>query len=820
MHLQWKQIIKKGFWALLSLSISAFILIAGIVIYFELQLPNVSMLKDVEMQVPLKIYTSDGKLIGEYGFERRNPVPLNQIPKQLVQAVLATEDQRYYDHPGVDIYGLIRSAIKLITTGHKVEGGSTITMQVARNFFLTHRKTFTYKLKDILLAIKIDNEFSKDKVLELYLNKIYLGNHAYGVAAAAEVYFGKPLNQLTLPELATLAGLPKAPSALNPIANPIAAKDRRDHVLDRLYSLGYINKATYEAAVATPMTSSYHGQRIQVYAPYVAEMVRDAAVEHYGDAAYTMGLNIYTTINSNLQHDANRAFRSALLSYDQRHGYRGPSGNLGAYKNVLTLTDWAAYLSTIPTINHLYPAAVTKVAARSVEAVTANGQIVTIPWQGLSWARKAIGKNGLGPVPTNASDILKVGDVIRVHKLVGNIWQLAQVPEVEGAFVALNPHDGAILGLVGGFDFHRSKFNRVTQAYLQPGSSFKPFFYSAALDKGYTLASLINDAPISIWDPGKNGWWKPQDDTDQFLGPTRLRVALAQSVNIVAIKLLRNIGVNYAINYASRFGFNPEQLPHELSLALGTVNLTPLEMATGYAVFANGGFKVMPFLIDHITNIEGQTIYQAQPKVACESCIMQNNQNPSIPNPNTPPANQIAPETVPPQIIYLMTSALHSVIENGTGWRARMLHRADLAGKTGTTNDEMDAWFSGFNSDIEATAWVGFDQPKSLHEYGAQAAQPMWIDFMRLALAGKPEATMPQPPDIITARIDATTGLLAPDSDTNAMYEFFRKGTVPTAFSASAPPSMNDNSMDGSTPPGTGPINKNGGGSGWLQPLF
>jgi penicillin-binding protein 1A len=765
-----------------SLVLTVIIIGIGILVYLETELPDTNVLPP--LQVPLKVYTKDGKLIGEFGAERRNPIPIAQVPQQLINAFLATEDQRFYEHIGVDPLGLLRAAVQLITTGTKSQGGSTITMQVARNYFLSSKKTYARKVEEILLAIKIDSEFSKEKILELYLNKIYFGSRAYGIAAAAQVYYGKPLNQLTLPELAMLAGLPKAPSTINPIANPIGAKIRRDHVLQRMFEHGYIDKQTYDMAVNTPVATIYHGEKIQVSAPYVAQMVTDAMLAHYGEEAATASLKIYTTIDSKTQIAANNALRDTLLQYDQRHGYRGPKQNLG--HNLHHVNDWLQTIAKIPTVNGLQAAVVTKIMKLSAQATFANGENILIPWQGLRWARHEISDKFVGSTPKEASDILKVGDVIRIMKLADGSWSLAQIPQVEGALVALSPQNGAILALVGGFDYTRSNYNRVTQAERQPGSSFKPFVYAAALDRGFTLATTINDAPFVMYDASLGGLWRPQNDDHKFNGPTRLRIALSKSMNLVAIRLLQSIGINYTVHYASRFGFDPKQLPHSLSLALGTALVSPLQMATGYAVFANGGYHVDPYLIDHIVNgTTSKIVYQAHPKIACLSCIELTNALAGNSSLIAPPEQQAA-RVVSPQTAYLMTSALQDVILHGTGSSAISLNRPDLAGKTGTSNSLMDAWFSGFNGDIVATAWVGYDYPRSLDEFASKAALPMWINFMQSFLQGKPENTMSQPPNIVTARIDPRTGLLASDGEPG-IFEIFRRDNVPREV---APPTM------------------------------
>jgi len=755
-----------------SLLITVTILGSFTYLYLNSQLPDVQALKDVQLPIPLRVYTSDGQLLAEFGEISRTPVPYNKVPPLLVKAILATEDQRFFEHSGVDIFGLLRAAGELIITGTKSQGGSTITMQVARNFYLTRKKTFMRKLTEIMLAMKIERKLTKEQILELYLNKIYLGNRAYGVDAAAQVYYGKPLNQLTLPEIAVIAGLPKAPSTINPIANPIAAKDRRDHVLTRMHDLGEIDNKTYQAAMNAPLTAAYHGPVIPVHAPYVAEMVRDMMVTSFADDAYTKGYSVYTTVSSQQQQAANKALRDALMAYDQRHGYRGAERNIGNY-SAAKIPKWEAILERIPTVNHLQPAAVTHVGDKSITVLLNDASQVMIPWQGLAWA-KPQQKNGWpGQAPKSAHDIVKVGDIIRVEQQ-NNSWQLSQVPKIEGALVALSPQTGAITALVGGFDFRKSKFNRVTQAQRQPGSGFKPFIYAAALAKGFTLASEFTNAPLVFTVPGQDKLWRPQNDDHSFGGPTRLREALTHSLNLVSVRVLQAIGVPYAISYVERFGFEQKQLPENLTLALGTADVTPLQMARGFAVFANGGYRINPYVIDHITNNQGQVVYQAQPKMACVNNCSDANED------SSQGSGQYAPRAIPAQIAYLMTSALQSVTKNGTGYLVdQQLERTDLAGKTGTTNDNIDTWFTGFNSDIAVSTWVGFDQPASIHEFSWRAALPMWIDFMKVALAGKPEHTMAMPDGIVTAQIDSVTGLLAAPGDPNAMTEYFRSDTVP-----------------------------------------
>lgn len=760
--------------------ISCTVIVIGVLYYMEFELPDIDALNTVQLQVPLQIYTHDNKLIATFGEKLRIPVPYDHIPQPLIQAVLATEDQRYFQHSGVDLQGLGRAALQLIVTGKKLQGGSTITMQVARSFYLTRNKTFGRKLREILLAIKIEHKLKKEKILELYLNKSFLGNRAYGVEAAAQVYYGKHLNQLSVDEYAMLAGLPKAPSKLNPLANPLAAQKRRDHVLSRMHDQGYIDTDTYNKAINAPLNASYHDLQTEIKAPYVAELVREQLEQMYGDSIYTDGFKVYTTLDSHLQHIAELAVRDNLLAYDQRHGYRGASSNLGI-PDINNMDSWEQRLRKIPTINSLEAAAVVEMTDKTVSVLRANGDMVIIPWSGLSWARKQVSADYLGPRPRRAEQIVHLGDIVRIMSTPDG-YRLVQIPKVEGSLVALSPQNGAILAMIGGFDYQISKFNRATNAQRQPGSSFKPFIYSAALEKGFTLATVINDAPIVIENPNDNSLWRPQNDTHKFYGPTRLRTAIIESRNLVSIRLLALIGVSYAIDYLHRFGFVQAQLPPGLSLALGTALVTPLQMAQAYAVFANGGMRITPFVIDTIRNSQDQVIYQAKPLAICNS--------------DCDKATAIAPRVLSPQNAFLITSALHDVIQRGTAKLAKNLGRNDLAGKTGTTNNQVDAWFAGFNPDIVAVAWVGFDQPQSLHEFGAQAALPMWMQFIESALKGKPEHTIDQPPNVVSIRIDPMTGRRASSSDPVAMFEYFMKPYLPEGRSSDENDTSDDASSD------------------------
>lgn len=769
---------KSGLWTLLSLLFLIITVVVVLYAYAQSQLPDVAALKTIELQVPLQIFTKDGLLIQEYGEKRRIPIPYDQIPPTLVHAVLATEDQRFFDHPGVDILGLGRAAVSMIQTHRKSQGGSTITMQVARNFFLNSKKTFLRKFNEIMLAIKIDQELSKEKILELYLNQIYLGNRAYGVGAAAKVYYGKSLQELNIAQLAMIAGLPQAPSTHNPIINPIAAKKRRDHVLERLYEERYISKEQYEEALSQPLTEYYHGTHPQVHAPYVAEMIRQSLVEHFGQEAYTRGYKVYTTIDSRLQTTANEVTEKHLLAYDRRHGYRGPIGKIPPFEPMSVRQQ---KLRHYPAVGDLQPVVIMTVDQRSATAMNQKNDTITIPWEGISWARPEHGKGYVGRAPTNAHTVLAVGDVVYV-KCEQSHCLLSQNPDAEIALVALNPNDGGITALVGGFNFEKSKFNRATQSERQPGSSFKPFLYAAALDKGYTLATIINDAPIVIRDPSQPEW-RPHNDNLKFGGPTRLKTALTLSRNLVSIRILDDIGVEYTIDYASRFGFRKETFPHTLSLALGTLSVTPIDLTAAYAIFANGGYRIEPYLIDHISNTKGRILLQAKPTQAPHDGA-------------DPQETLLAPRVISAETAFLMNSALQNVIQHGTASAARVLNRQDIAGKTGTTNDQMDAWFAGYNRDLVVTAWIGFDTPTPLHEYAAGLALPVWIDFMKIALHGKPEHSLSMPPRIISLGINPDNGLRARPNQVNTITEYFMENVLPPMDEEQTPRSGNPHNTE------------------------
>jgi len=750
------------FYLLLLASIGVAVVAALLYVKIEPQLPSIEVLKEVQLQEPLRIYSSDRKLLAEFGEKRRTPVEISQVPDAMVQAFLAAEDDRFFTHSGVDFQGLLRAAVELVRTGKKRQGGSTITMQVARNFFLSSEKTYLRKLTEILLAYKIEGSLSKEEILELYLNKIYLGQRAYGVEAAAQVYYGMSIADLSVARMAMIAALPKAPSRINPVSNPEAALERRNYILGRMHQLGYLDRAAYEAAVAEPDGARVHRVQAEANAAYVAEMVRNEMVERYGVSAYTSGYEVITTIDVPRQAAATRALRKDLLDYSKRHGYRGAEASLNitdipAEKRAELLQDYVE-------VGGLEPAIVTRVNEKSIEVLLKNNETVSIGWEGLSWARAYRSANSMGPAPKQAGDVVAAGDVVRVSGS-GDVRELAQIPVVEGALVSLRPTDGAIQALVGGFDFNRSKFNRAIQAKRQPGSSFKPIIYSAALEKGFTTASIINDAPVVFDDAELESTWRPENYSGQFFGPTRLREALYRSRNLVSIR------------YAENFGFSSGELPHDLTLALGSASVTPLQMARAYAVLANGGYLIEPYLIRSVHNAGGEVVFMADSPVVCKDC-------PEVLDEiNTGMQKQVnlARQTLSPQNVWLMTSMMRDVIQRGTGVKARVLGRSDLAGKTGTTNDQMDGWFSGFNHALVTTAWVGFDklEPLGRGETGGRSALPMWIDYMREALQGIEEVNLPPPEGLVTVRIDPVTGLLARSGQQDAIFETFTEDTVP-----------------------------------------
>jgi penicillin-binding protein 1A len=767
-------------------------LFAGTYLYLSPNLPDVETLRDVKLQTPMSVYTQDGELIGQFGEQKRSPLPFDAIPQQFINALLAAEDDSYFRHRGIDFMGLMRAVSELILTGEKGSGGSTLTMQVARNYFLNSDRTFIRKFNEILLAIEIERNLSKQEIFELYFNRVFLGHRAYGFEAASQVYYGSGIGELSLAQHAMLAGIPKAPSRNNPLSGAKASVERRNWILGRMQTLGYISNLQYLEAREQPVSASHHGAQLSFTAPYAAEMARQEMLQRYGAAIYTNGYRVYTTIDSKLQHIADKSVTDGLISYDKRHGYRGPEQQFPPQTgNENTLKSWRSALQKATSIAGLLPAIVTSVEEEKVTLLLVDGTTAELLWEnGIRQARPYLSENATGAGPKSVAQVLAIGDLIRVTQEEGE-WQLAQVPAAQAALVSLDPENGAIISLVGGLVFERSKFNRATQAQRQPGSNFKPFLYSAALASGFTAASIINDAPVVMEGGSPNDIWRPKNDEGKFYGPTRLRWALTKSRNLVSIRLLQQLGVKKLISYANELGFNTAEFVPELSLALGTQSLSPLDLATGYAVLANGGYRVEPFLIQRIESFEEETLYVAKPLTVCRDCEV----IPAVPaaeeelsmeqimagemleQDHFPPAPRVMEEGVN----FIIDSILKDVITRGTGRRALVLERSDLGGKTGTTNGPMDVWFSGYNQKVVTTTWVGFDNytPLGRREFGGTAALPIWIEYMRAALKDTPQLKRQMPAGIVRVKIDPSTGQLARTGQRDAIFEYFRKDNVP-----------------------------------------
>ena len=859
----------------------------GLYYYYKDELPSVDVLRDVQLQTPMRIYTQDGKLISQYGVKRRIPVSLENVPETLVQALIATEDSRFYSHVGVDPIGVMRAVLNLVTTGEKGQGASTLTMQLARGFFgLTRKKEYSRKVKEVFIALKMEQELSKDEILELYLNKVELGHRAFGVGAAAQVYYGKELKDLNLAQIATIAGLPQRPSVLNPITRPDLSLERRRIVLLRMLDEGYINKQQFDEASTAPVTASKHGAETDLSAPYLADIAYNEMVSIYGkDIAETSGFKVFTTANSNKQVAAQKALIQNLHDYDERHGFRGPLLQLWTPLDTQTLegegytlplepdeiqaieqkhgsflapsaAEISSRLAQIQAIGPLIPAVVMQVGSKSIIVQTRNNEELQIAWDGLDWARLYIDDQSQGREPEFASDIVLEGMVVYIRKRDNDgLWQLSQFPTASSALVALNPFNGAVEAVVGGYSFYHSQFNRATQAKRQVGSNIKPFVYASALDNGYTVASIINDAPINQWDSSSGVAWRPQNSPAIYDGPIRMRVAIGKSKNVVSVRLLRGVGLDNTRDYISKFGFERTDVPRDETLSLGSSAHTPIEVATGLAVIANGGFSVRPYFIERIESAQGDIVWQAEPTYACDPCdrykpdgsfreptsageqettsidendieamlraqLMQSAQSGNkLPSENKP--MQSAPHVISQQTAFLIADMMRTAVRAngnwnnktywlGTGWRARnILGRTDIGGKTGTTNDSRDAWFSGFAPNLVATAWVGFDDnvrqlgratrnqnlvnknPKKFNwigngligaEDGAKAAQPAWIYFMQNALEGVKQEPKVIPEGIVRVRIDRATGKLTKKTDASSMFEYFVKGTEPTTF--------------------------------------
>ena len=782
-------VVNKSFHAFALITAAAIWWLAGLYLYLSPKLPEAEALQDIKLQTPLRILSADGQLIGQFGEQKRIPARYEDLPETFINALLAAEDDGFFEHAGIDFLGLARAVSELVATGSKQSGGSTITMQVARNFFLTLDQTFIRKFTEILLALEIEQRLSKEQILELYVNRVFLGHRSYGFETAAQTYYGKSLSELTLAEHAMLAGVPQAPSRNNPLSNPSRSEVRRNWILGRMLTLGMIDQAAHDEAVESIDVASFYGLRVEVDADYVAEMARQVAVEKLGSAAYNDGYVVHTTVDGNLQQAARDSVIDGLITYDNRHGWRGPEQRHPPLEDEQpeTLTPrWERALRAMPVVADLLPAIVTAIDSEGATLLIRGGEQGRLSWQGdLRKIRRYVTEDRRSARPTEIADLLSVGDLIRVSKK-GDSYKLAQVPRVQGALVSLDPTDGSIKALVGGMGFVLSKFNRATQAKRQPGSNFKAFLYAAAIENGIHPATLINDAPVVVGNLTDEDLWRPENDSGRFYGPTRVREALTFSRNLVSIRVLQQLGVRKLIEMADRTGFDVEEMQPNLTLALGTHAFTPLDIARGYTAIANGGFRVEPWLIDRIEDVDGNIIFQSDPLVVCREC-----ENPSAGDepdeisriedlfePAEPEFRE-APRIIDERVTYVLTSMLEDVIKRGTGRRARVLERDDLAGKTGTTNGPRDAWFSGYNRDLVTTTWVGFDDYSLLgrREFGGTAALPIWIDYMRVALPPE-EADAEMPPGVVRLRIDKESGTRT-SSQSSSIWEVFLEEFTP-----------------------------------------
>ncbi len=811
-------------WFAISSALMGLLLVLGVgYLYLSIapELPDVKQLREVQLQMPLRIFTADGDLIAEYGEKRREPVLISQVPDSLKNAIIAAEDQNFYTHPGVAWQGLARAAFHLIKTGRKGPGGSTITMQVARNFFLSNEKTYDRKIREIFLSFKIESELAKDQILELYINKIYLGNRSYGFAAATRVYYGKSITELEVVESAMLAGLPKAPSRYNPVVNPERALLRRDYVLGRMLALDMIDKTTYDQALVAEVTAKVHYAQPEAEADYVGEMARSRVEQLFGENWANAGYNVFTSIRTKEQNAANAALRNSLYDYERRHGYTGPIAQL----ELETLNDreaLSAALEEFAKPGDLLPAAVSLIQDNTATVVLASGAEYLVPFEEIEWARERIDIDTLGDEVRSIDQVFSVGDVIGVQEQSDGTVKFVQEPGVEAAFIAIEPGTGEIIALVGGFDYYRSKFNRATQARRQPGSTFKPFIYSAALSAGDTAATIYNDAPVVFHDSALEGEWRPSNYSGRFYGPTRLREALVKSQNLVSVRVLRQIGIPYVVDFAQRFGFLKENLPPDLSLSLGSAAVTPIELTSAFSVFANGGYKVPAHFIERVEDPRGNVLYSTPKVVFCDDCdprfvnplqaelgieetstdgqeqgtttvdeeslaVLQNEDATaeesaaaSIELKKIQLDTVDAPRVIDARNAYIMTSMMQEVVQRGTARRAgEALGRTDLAGKTGTTNNQLDAWFVGYNADVVASAWIGSDglNPLGRRESGGIAALPIWTEFMSRVLADTPPALLPEPVGVARVRIDRATG--EPGAGDNTMFELFMDENMP-----------------------------------------
>ncbi|WP_223789910.1 penicillin-binding protein 1A [Marinicella meishanensis] len=794
-----------------------FFLVLGVILiyalykHYEPDLPSVEAIKEYRLQVPLRVYTEDGKLISVFGTKKRIPVSIDDIPLQVKQAYIAAEDASFYSHPGFDIKGIMRAVWQIVTTGKKQGGGSTITQQLTRNVFLTLDQTWTRKIKELFLAVKLERTISKDEILELYLNKIALGHRSYGVAAAAEVYYGKTLDELTLAQAAMLAAPPKAPSRINPVTNPERALQRRNYVLGRMLDLGFITQQQHDEAVVEKDEAYVHEPVVEVNAPWVAEMVRTQMIDQYGDDAYTDGYNVVTTIHSEKQLAAEAALQKGLHAYDRRHGYRGPieqydlshlvnaepiaAGQAGEVQDLESITE---ALNGFPKPAGLQAALVLEVDAAQAVARLGDGQDVVLTFETSAWAVPYVDNYRVGDKPKDLTEILSMGDVVMVKRGESGEFELSQIPSVQGALVSMHPDDGSIYALVGGFDYYLSKFNRATQAKRQPGSGFKPIVYSGALEHGLHASTIINDAPIVFEDDQLERTWRPENYSEKFFGPTRLREGIVSSRNLVSIRVLRQMGIRNGRDHILKFGFNADDVPADLSIALGSPNVPIIDMSRAFSVFANGGYLVQPHLIKSITNQAGETVYRYQGVQVCPECqvtvdvadetgddeadLSLEPVDWTMPiDPNAPLPIKPAPQVIAAENQFIIESFMKDVIIRGTGTKAQSLERRDLAGKTGTTNDQMDAWFNGYQRNHVTNVWVGFDtpQPMGRGEVGGRVALPIWIDYMQVALADEPEYIRPVPPGVIAAKVNRETGKLMQPGEVGGLLEYFKVGQLP-----------------------------------------
>ena len=798
------------------------IISSSIYIYLSPKLPSIEELKDVKLQIPLKVVTKDGLVIKEFGQKKRTPVNFNDTPKHLINALLAAEDDNFFKHSGIDYQGLMRSAIQIMREGRIVGGGSTITMQVARNFFLNRKQEFTRKFNEILLALRIENELSKEEILSLYINKMFLGKTAYGFGAAAQIYYGKDLNQLSLAQIAMLAGIPKAPSTRNPIANSKKAVERRNWILGRMRKLGSISDIEFNEAISEADKAKYYGSTSDVIADYAAEMIRQQVLSEFGLSAYTDGYTAVASLDSNLQTAGVNALKKGVDQYDKRHGYRGVE-----IKQVPE-SNWEEQINSSSIVGNLEPAIITQIFKDRLILKTKTTENEILMETSLASLSLYIDPNTSKENKESLEEIFNVGDLIRIKRDTNNIILLAQIPNIQAALVALAPADGAIKALVGGYDFEQSRFNRVTQATRQPGSNFKPFIYATALANQYTPASIVNDSPIVFDDSELEDTWRPENDGGKFFGPTRLREALYRSRNLVSIRLLRRLGIDKTLSGLEKLGFETSNMPPDLSLALGSYALSPIDIASGYSIFANRGFQIEPYILDQVLDRNGKVIFQAKPKIAEGYETILNSKN-SIANDDISNLNagideklsklfedlarsssdefsnesdsdgyleqdllstkkgQKAERVIDVRTAFLIDSMLKDVIKFGTGRKAKILGRDDIAGKTGTTNGPRDAWFSGYSPNLVATAWVGFDDNSLLgkNEYGGSSALPIWIEFMGSALKDQAEILFDQPEGISRVKIDPVSGLrVLPSSE--GIFEFFKTENIPKLKSSTS----------------------------------